>query len=78
MILTTTSLESLPAVMRIAREARATIRGNLRISVAYNVVGMALGVAGVLDPVVASILMTASSIFVVLRSYRLLEAEPDA
>ena len=48
-----------------ARQAVATIRCGITISLAYNVVGIGLAMAGVLSPLVAAIMMPLSSISVV-------------
>jgi Cu2+-exporting ATPase len=48
-----------------SRQAVATIRWGIAISLAYNVVGIGLAVAGLLSPLVAAIMMPLSSISVV-------------
>ncbi|MFK7959514.1 MAG: heavy metal translocating P-type ATPase [Phycisphaerales bacterium] len=54
------------------------IRRNLSLSLAYNVVGIALAMAGRIDPIVAAILMPASSLTVVVASYRARTFRPSA
>ena len=49
---------------------RNGLRGNLRFALAYNVIGMGLAAAGVLHPVVAALLMVASSVLVSARAMR--------
>lgn len=45
------------------------IRRNIRFSLAYNVVGAALAVTGVINPLIAAIMMPVSSLTVVLASW---------
>jgi Cu2+-exporting ATPase len=53
-----------------ARRAMRVVRRNLVFSLLYNVAGVALAMTGVLNPLVAAILMPASSITVIVSSYR--------
>jgi Cu2+-exporting ATPase len=53
-----------------ARRTMAVIRRNLAFSLAYNAVAMSLAMAGVMSPLLAAVLMPASSIIVVVSSYR--------
>jgi Cu2+-exporting ATPase len=46
------------------------IRRNLLVSLAYNALGVGLAMAGLLNPLVAAILMPASSLTVISLSYR--------
>lgn len=46
------------------------IRRNLAVSLGYNVVGVGLAMVGLIDPIVAAILMPASSLTVITLSYR--------
>jgi Cu2+-exporting ATPase len=65
-----------PGVARIAelcegsRRAMWVVKRNLLFSLGYNVVGVALAMAGLLNPLVAAILMPLSSITVIVSSYR--------
>jgi Cu2+-exporting ATPase len=65
-----------PGVARIAelldgsRRAMRVVRRNLAFSLAYNVVGVALAMGGVLNPLGAAILMPLSSLTVIASSYR--------
>ena len=53
-----------------ARRTSRVITRNLATSLGYNVVGGALAMAGLMDPVLAAILMPASSLTVITLSYR--------
>jgi Cu2+-exporting ATPase len=46
------------------------VRRNLVFSLGYNVVGVTLAMTGVLNPLVAAILMPLSSLTVIVSSYR--------
>jgi Cu2+-exporting ATPase len=62
-------LASLVALDEGARRTLAVIRRNIAFSLVYNVAGAGLAVAGVIDPLIAAILMPASSLTVVLASW---------
>jgi Cu2+-exporting ATPase/Cu+-exporting ATPase len=63
-------LRAIPWAVETSRRAVATIRSNLGIAVAYNLAGITLAVAGILHPVAAALLMTASSLIVTWRAIR--------
>jgi Cu2+-exporting ATPase len=63
-------LGALVELVRGAERTMSVIRRNIVFSVAYNVVGATLAMAGVLTPLIAAILMPASSLTVVLASWR--------
>ena len=65
-----------PGIARVADlldgagRAMRTVRRNLVLSLCYNVVGAAFAMAGLINPVVAAVLMPLSSITVIAHSYR--------
>jgi heavy metal translocating P-type ATPase len=64
-------LENIPALIRLSRKTLGTIRWNLFWAFAYNAVGMALAVVGLLQPIVAALAMMGSSVFIIANSRRL-------
>jgi heavy metal translocating P-type ATPase len=60
----------LPWLIDLARAVRRTTRVNLAWAFGYNSIGLGLAAAGLLQPVIAAALMAASSVLVVLNSWR--------
>ncbi len=68
--LSTPGLSPLVRLVEGSERTMRVIRRNIAFSLAYNVVAATLAIAGVLNPLVAAILMPASSLTVVLASWR--------
>ncbi|HEU4724542.1 MAG TPA: HAD-IC family P-type ATPase, partial [Candidatus Eisenbacteria bacterium] len=68
--LTRPGLAGLVDLVRGSRRTLLVIRRNIAFSIAYNLIGAALAMAGWINPLVAAILMPASSLTVVLTSWK--------
>jgi heavy metal translocating P-type ATPase len=64
-------LSAIPFAVALCRQAIATIRRNLNRAVLYNLAGITLAALGLLHPVVAALLMVASSLLVAWSSSRI-------
>jgi cation transport ATPase len=53
-----------------AHRTMVVIRNNIIFSIAYNTLGASLALVGLLDPLIAAVLMPMSSLSVVLTSWR--------
>jgi Cu+-exporting ATPase len=67
-ILDAKKLHQLPALLALARWGRYTMRIAFVISILYNLVGLSFAVQGTLSPMIAAILMPASTLSIVLIS----------
>jgi Cu2+-exporting ATPase len=63
-------LDGLLALVEGSRRTLAVIRRNIVFAIAYNVAGVAMAMTGHITPLIAAILMPASSLTVVLASWR--------
>ncbi len=68
--LTRTGLTPLVTLGAGAARTMRVIRRNIAFSIAYNLVGVTLAMSGAINPLLAALLMPASSLTVVLASWR--------
>jgi P-type Cu2+ transporter len=62
-------IDALLALVRGSGQVLAVIRRNIAFSLLYNVGGTALAMAGIINPLLAAVLMPASSLTVILSSW---------
>jgi Cu+-exporting ATPase len=65
-ILDGTRVGKMAALLRFARQGKAIVTGSFILSILYNCVGLFFATQGLLSPMIAAILMPASSISIVL------------
>jgi Cu2+-exporting ATPase len=70
LILVRDSLDQLPEIVRISRQAQRIVRQNLAWSIAYNLAALPLAALGLVPAWLAAIGMSLSSVFVVLNATR--------
>jgi Cu+-exporting ATPase len=76
MILVRQHLGVIADAITLARRTLRTIRGNLVWAFAYNIAAIPLAAAGLLNPLIAGLAMSLSSVFVVSNSLRLRNFKP--
>jgi len=76
-VLMNDKLDRIPFVLRLSRRVVATVRQNLVLSTIYILTLFWLSAGGVISPVLAVVLHTSSSLFVVFNSARLLRVGED-
>jgi Cu+-exporting ATPase len=65
-VISASDFDRLPRVISLAADTIGVIKASFAISILYNIVGLGFALSGQLSPVVAAILMPASSVTVVL------------
>jgi Cu+-exporting ATPase len=68
------TLDTIDEIFRLSSRATRIVRQNLFWAFFYNIAGLALGIAGVLTPIVAAAAMFLSSASVIANSMRLSQA----
>ncbi len=64
-------IEKIPGLLKLARFSLKVIRQNLFFSFLYNVLGIPIAAAGILNPLIAAVAMFASSVTVILNTLRI-------
>lgn len=68
-IMAAEQLEKLPAFIRLCKANKQIILISFVVSILYNIIGLSFAVQGLLSPMVAAILMPASSLSILLLTY---------
>ncbi|MBS1565994.1 MAG: HAD-IC family P-type ATPase, partial [Bacteroidetes bacterium] len=68
-ILSAAQLQKLPAFIRLCKINKRIILASFVVSILYNIIGLSYAVQGALSPLVAAILMPASSLSIMLISF---------
>jgi P-type Cu2+ transporter len=80
-VISAAALRPILAGFRAARACRTVIEGNLRRSLIYNVAAVTAAAAGLINPLIAAVLMPLSSGIVIYGAYRverMVAAEEEA
>ncbi len=67
-ILNAAEMPQLPALLQLARYSAVVIRASFVVSILYNMVGLAIAMQGLMEPVTAAILMPCSTLSIVIIS----------
>ena len=68
-ILDTANFSKLPAFLQLCKTNKNIVRISFTVSIVYNIIGITLAVKGLLMPVIAAVLMPASSLSILIISY---------
>jgi Cu2+-exporting ATPase len=68
------SLNDILYLLRVAKNSAKVAKENITISLIYNIISIPIAIAGYASPLMASIFMSLSSIFVILNSIRKMSA----
>ncbi len=71
-------MDLVPETIRLARNVVKAIHANMLFALCYNTIGIGLGMAGLLHPVVAAVIMLLSSVTVSWRALRPVALEESA